>query len=221
MPAEEGVSERVVVVVSGGAPPDPRAGAAASLGAPVVAADEGLEHALSLGLAVTVAVGDFDSSSAEAVAVAESAGVRIERHPHEKDATDLELALDAAAAMDPARILVLAGDGGRLDHQLSTLLLLGSERYAGVRLDALVGRVWMHVIRRTRSLEGSVGELVTLLALNGAAEGVTTEGLAYPLRGETLEAGSSRGVSNVFEAEVAHVSLERGVLLAIRPGGAK
>lgn len=215
------MSERVVVVVSGGAPPDPRAGTAAPLGSLVVAADEGLEHALSLGLAVTVAVGDFDSASPEAVAVAESAGVRIERHPHAKDATDLELALDAAAAMAPERILVLAGEGGRLDHQLSTLLLLGSERYAGVRLDALVGRAWVHVVRETRALEGTPGELVTLLALSGAAQGVTTEGLVYPLRGETLEAGSSRGVSNVFEAEVAHVSLERGVLVAIRPGGPK
>ena len=81
------------------------------LGAPVIAADKGLEHALALGLDVTVAVGDFDSASPEAVAVAEAAGVRIERHPQEKDATDLELALDVALTMSPARILVLAADG--------------------------------------------------------------------------------------------------------------
>jgi thiamine pyrophosphokinase len=221
MPAEEGVSEEVVVVVSGGAPPDPGAALAAPLGAPVVAADEGLEHALSLGLEVTVAVGDFDSASPEAVAVAESAGTRIERHAQEKDATDLELALDAAAAMDPARLLVLAGEGGRLDHHLSTLLLLGSERYARVQVDALVGPAWAHVVRGSRNLEGTPGGLLTLLALHGAALGVTTERLAYPLRGETLEAGSSRGVSNVFEADTARVSLERGVLLAIRPGHVK
>jgi thiamine pyrophosphokinase len=220
MPAEEGVSEEVVVVVSGGEPPDPLAAFAAPLGVPLVAADRGLEHALALGLEVTVAVGDFDSASPESVAVAESAGTRIERHPQEKDATDFELALDAAATMDPKRILVLAGDGGRLDHLLSTLLLLGSERYAGAQVDALMGTAWVHVVRGSRALEGSPGELVTLLPL-GRAEAVTTEGLMYPLRGETLEAGSSRGVSNVFEAEAARVSVERGVLLAIRPGGAK
>ncbi len=90
------MSEEIVVVVSGGEPPDPRAASAVPLGAPVVAADSGLEHALALGLEVTVAVGDFDSASPEAVAVAEAAGTRVERHPHEKDATDLELALDVA-----------------------------------------------------------------------------------------------------------------------------
>src|SRR5687767_2516446 len=104
MPAEEGVSEEVVVVVSGGEPPDPRAARAVPPGAPVVAADKGLEHALSLGLEVTLAIGDFDSASPEAVAVVESSGTRVECHPEAKDATDLELALDAAAAMAPQRI---------------------------------------------------------------------------------------------------------------------
>jgi thiamine pyrophosphokinase len=220
MPAEEGVSEEIVVVVSGGEPPDPRAALAVPLGAPVVAADKGLEHALALGLEVAVAVGDFDSASAESVAVAEAAGTRIERHPHDKDATDLELALDLAAAMSPKRILVLAGDGGRLDHHLAALLLLGSDRYAGSQVDALVGSARVHVVRGARTLDGAPGELLTLLALHGPAEGVTTEGLAYPLRGETLEPGSSRGVSNVFDADAAHVSVERGVLLAIVPGAA-
>jgi thiamine pyrophosphokinase len=218
MPAEEGVPEELVVVVSGGAPPDPRAISSVPLGVPVIAADRGLEHALALGLEVTVAVGDFDSASPEAVDVAEASGTRIDRHPAEKDATDLELALDVAAAMRPERIFVLAGSGGRLDHELATFLLLASQRYADIQVDAVIGEADVHVIRSARSLEGAPGELVTLVALHGAAEGVTTEGLAYPLRGETLAAGSTRGVSNVFAEATASVTVERGVLLAIRSG---
>jgi thiamine pyrophosphokinase len=221
MPAEEGVTEEIVVVVSGGGAPSPAAAAALPAKAPVVAADSGLEHALALGLDVTVAVGDFDSAAPEAVAAAERAGVRVARHPAEKDATDLELALDAAAAMDPERILVLASRGGRLDHELSALLLLASERYADSQVDALVGDARVHVVRGSRELEGMAGELVTLLAVGGSAEGVRTEGLAYPLEHETLEPGSSRGVSNVFVSPRARVEVSRGVLLAIRPGGSK
>jgi len=218
MPAEEGVSEQVVVVVAGGEPPLPEAVLGVPLGAHVVAADRGLEHAHVLGLEVSVAIGDFDSASPEAVAEAEKAGVRIERHPAEKDATDLELALDAALELGPERIVVLAGDGGRLDHLLSALLLLGSQRYAGVQLDAHIGAALVHVVRGERALEGDPGELVSLLALNGPAEGVQTEGLAYPLAGETLEPGSSRGVSNVFAATRVRIAVEHGVLLAVRPG---
>ena len=49
----------------------------------------------------------------------------IERHPAAKDATDLELALDAAIALEPSRILVIGSAGGRLDHLLGSILLLG------------------------------------------------------------------------------------------------
>jgi thiamine pyrophosphokinase len=73
-------------------------------------------------------------------------------------------------------------------------------------------------MRVLRLLAGRVGEVVSLLALHGPAVGVETEGLVYPLRGEMLAPGSSRGISNVFAAEKARVSLETGALLAVRPG---
>ena len=214
------MTEQVVVVVSGGEPPSSRAAQLVPAGARVIAADGGLEHARLLGLRVGVAVGDFDSASPESVAAAEATGTRVQRHPREKDATDLELALDEALDMGAERIVVLAGSGGRLDHELATLLLLSAERYTGVTIDALIGDARVHVVRGERLLEGVPGELVSLLPVHGPAIGVRTEGLAYPLRGETLTAGSTRGVSNVFASERAHVSLESGVLLAIRPGDA-
>jgi thiamine pyrophosphokinase len=217
MPAEERVSHEVVVVVSGGEQLPPAAPTLPA-DAPVVAADRGLEHALARGLDVSVAVGDFDSVSPDALDAAESSGVRVVRHSPEKDSTDLELALDVALTFAPDRILVLAGRGGRLDHELSALLLLASDRYEAVEVDALIGEARIHVVRGERVLDGEPGELVTLLAAHGPAFGVTTEGLSFPLRGETLAAGSSRGVSNAFVAHTARVALSSGVLLAVRPG---
>jgi thiamine pyrophosphokinase len=217
MPAEEGVSEKLVVVVAGGPAPSVDAALGVPLDASVVAADGGLEHAASLGLRVDVAVGDFDSASADALAAAEAAGARIERHPAAKDATDLELALETALSLSPDRVLVLAGDGGRLDHLLAALLLLGSPRWSSVELDAEIGSARAHVIHGERTLTGRPGELLSLLALHGPAEGVRTEGLEYPLRGDTLQPGSTRGVSNLFVATEARISLERGVLVAVRP----
>lgn len=213
------MSEEVVVVVAGGVePPHRRTAYAVRPGTPVVAADSGLERARELGLEVTIAVGDFDSSSLEAVSAAEASGTRVERHPAEKNATDLELALDAALRLRPERIVVLAVIGDRLDHLFSALLLFATPRYAGVDLDAHIGPARVHVIRDERALSGQPGELLSLFALHGTAEGVRTEGLAYPLDGETLEPGSSRGVSNVFVVETVTISVNRGVLLAIRPG---
>ena len=210
------MQHETVVVVAGGGP----AGVAPALprGATVIAADGGVDLALELGLPIDLVVGDFDSASPAGLAAAEASGARIVRHPAEKDATDLELALDEAAALGPRRLVVVGVEGGRLDHLLAGVLLLAAERYSRFEIDAFLGSAQAHVIRGERSLEGEAGELVSLLALHGPAEGVVTEGLAYPLRGETLVPGSSRGVSNRFEAVAARVSLERGVLLALRPG---
>ena len=114
-----------------------------------------------------------------------------------------------------------ASASGRLDHLLGSLLLLGSERYSGLALDAFVGDAVLHVVRGERTLAGAPGEFLSLFALGGPATGVTTEGLEYPLTGETLEPGTTRGVSNVFTRTDARVVLDSGVLLVVRPEGAR
>ncbi len=187
----------------------------------MIAADGGLDRALALGVEVDVVIGDLDSVSADALAAAGDAGTRIVRHPVAKDATDLELALDEAVLLGARRILVVASADGRLDHLLASLLLLGSERYAELEVDALVGDALVHVVHGQRTLTGAAGEIVTLLAPAGPATGVTTTGLEYPLAGETLEPGSTRGVSNVFTGAQAGVSVVSGVLFAVRPDGSK
>jgi len=200
---------RTVVVLAGGS--DRPAGLALPPGVTVIAADSGAE----LGFPIDLAVGDFDSISAETLARME----RVERHPEAKDASDLELALDAALRLEPERILVLGGAGGRLDHLLGGLLLLAADAYAGVEVDAQLGAAAVHVVRGERLLVGVPGELISLFAVHGWASGVVTEGLFYPLRGETLEPGSTRGLSNVFAEPEARIGIERGVLLAVRPSG--
>ncbi len=210
------MKEPDVVVVASGPGPALRVPEAPT----VVAADGGLDRARALGVDVDVVVGDLDSVSASALTAAEAAGARIVRHPAAKDATDLELALDEAVALGARRVLVVASAEGRLDHLLASLLLLGSERYAAVELDAVVGDALVHVVRGERALTGTAGEVVSLIAVGGPAHGVTTAGLEYPLAGETLRPGSTRGVSNVFLRDEARVGLGSGVVLAVRPGGA-
>ncbi len=202
------MAEKTVVVISGAAPVSDVALVAIPRDAPIVAADAGVDHARAAGLAVTLAVGDFDS----AVSLGD---VPVERHPREKDATDLELAMHAALALEPERLLVVSGAGARLDHLVAELGLIAADAFAGVEVDAVFDRTTVHVVRGERRIDGTAGGLVSLVAMHGPAEGVTTEGLAYPLRGETLEAGSTRGVSNVFAAPEARIVVERGVVLAL------
>jgi thiamine pyrophosphokinase len=211
------VQQDTVIVVAGGSPPFECEPVRLPEGATVIAADGGVDRALALGLHVDLAIGDFDSITPEGLATAEAAGARIEPYPTAKDATDLELALDAAIALGPARIVVVGSGGGRLDHLLGSVLLLADVRYAAAEIDAYLGDAIVSVIRGSRTLPGVPGDALSLLPVHGAAEGVTTEGLEYPLRGEALPPGTSRGVSNVFSASEARITVERGCLIAVRP----
>jgi thiamine pyrophosphokinase len=183
----------------------------------VIAADSGLEHAVALGRHVDLVVGDLDSVDVVSLAAAEADGTGVERHPAEKDATDLELALDAARARGARHATVVGGSGGRLDHFLANALLLATPRFENLGIDAWIGRAHVTTVRERAELHGSAGTLCTLLAVGGLARGVTTKGLRYPLDDDVLLPGSTRGVSNEFASPVATVTVRAGVLLAIVP----
>jgi thiamine pyrophosphokinase len=211
---------REIVVLAGGSPLPLDEHLEVPPDAQVIAADGGLHLAVPLGLHVDVIVGDLDSVAPGALADAERAGTRIDRHPVDKDATDLALALDLAIAAAPDRITVLGGGGGRADHELALWLLLAAEAYADAEVRAWSGRARTDVVRAGRpgTIRGCAGELVSLLPVHGPARGIRTEGLRFPLRGEDLTAGSSRGVSNQLLGPDARIAVTDGVLLVIRPG---
>jgi thiamine pyrophosphokinase len=206
-----------VLVFAGGDPPLPALDALLPHDALVIGADSGVEHAHSLGRRVDIAVGDFDSVAPDELARAEARGARVHRYPPDKDATDLELALHAALAEGASRVTVVGGHGGRADHHAANLLLLGAPALAAIDVDAWFGTAHLTVVRSRTHLRGAPGDLVSLVAVGGTANGVTTEGLRFPLDDEPLLPGSTRGVSNELVGTTAEVSLRDGVLLAIQP----
>src|SRR2546423_1409528 len=66
-------------------------------------------------------------------------------------------------------------------------------------------------------VDRAAGDLVTLLPAGGCARGITTKGLQYPLHGEDLLPGTTRGVSNVIVDHPVSVVLDEGTLLVVQP----
>lgn len=204
------------IVLCGGPAPDPDVADLLPPSSIVLAADSGLDHAVSLGLTVTTLVGDMDSVSASALQQARADGLTIVEHPRDKDATDLDLALSIAADLAD-RVLVVDPGLGRLDHSIANTLLLGSERFADTEIVAYSGSGMITVVRGTRPLSGEPGDRVSLLAVAAPAHGVDTDGLRWPLEKATLRPGSTLGVSNELVRGSASVTVEEGVVLAVQP----
>ncbi len=205
------------IVCTGGAPVDGAVAAELPGDATVIAADSGLAIAIALGLRVELVVGDLDSVDPDALEDARARGTAVEQHPVDKNATDVELALDAAVRLGARRIVVVGGLGGRLDHLLGNVLVLASPRFAGVEIELLSGPLRVLVIRERARIDAAPGTLVSLLPVGGPARRVRTTGLRYPLADEDLEPGTTRGVSNVVTDSPATVELEAGTLLAVLP----
>ncbi len=209
------------IVMAGGDPPDAVWQDVLSADAIVVAADSGIEHADALGRTADLLVGDLDSIRPDRLDRAVAEATLIERYPADKDATDLELAIAAARRLGADAVTVVGAGGGRLDHFLANVLVLANPAWADLAVDALIGPARVCVVRDAVTLGGTRGSLVTLLAVDGPATGVTTTGLRWVLTDAELVAGSSRGVSNELVDPVATITVRAGVLLAIQPTGGR
>jgi thiamine pyrophosphokinase len=184
----------------------------------VVAADGGARGAERLGLPLDRIVGDGDSLGAGDLERFGRQGIPIDLSPAEKDESDTELAMLAAIDLGATAIVVLGAFGGpRLDHTLANVGILALSALGGRPCVLLDGRTRVSLLRGPGSvtLVGRGGDIVSLLPFGSAVEGVTTDGLRYPLRDEPLPAGPARGLSNVRLGPTCGISVRQGHLLIV------
>jgi thiamine pyrophosphokinase len=181
----------------------------------IICADGGTRHALALDLQPNLVIGDMDSLKKGQWQKLENAGIPIELYPHDKNETDLELAITRALELEPKEILVIAALGGRFDHTLGNLALLSDIRLSAfhTRFDDGVEEIFL--CREQVEIHGRSGDIVSLIPWGGPAQGIQTQGLRWSLNGETLYPDKTRGISNEMLSDTASVSVESGLLLIV------
>ncbi|MFO7697666.1 MAG: thiamine diphosphokinase [Anaerolineae bacterium] len=207
--------DRVVVVLHGRFSHEERLLAVVDAADSVIAADGGANWLDAHGRVPQQIVGDMDSVDPELLRRLEDMGCKVSRYPAHKDETDAELALAAAAALKPRQIVLLGALGGRIDHALGNLSLLAMRELAGIAVRVYDGLSTVWLVTDAGEIRGAPGDIVSLIPWAGDACGIHTEGLAYPLNGETLTFGPSRGISNVLLGEQGRVTLASGQLLIV------
>jgi thiamine pyrophosphokinase len=181
----------------------------------LLAADGGTRHILALGLMPSLVIGDLDSLTDDEHRRLDAAGTEILRVPRDKNETDFEMALQVAVESGYGEILVVAALGNRLDQTLGNLALLTNPSLVGLNIQLDDGEQQACFARTKARVEGQPGDIVSLIPWGGDVTGVVTDGLRWPLLGETLFPYKTRGISNELLGETASVSLESGLLLII------
>jgi thiamine pyrophosphokinase len=184
----------------------------------IVAADAGAKALLEAGKVPHLVVGDFDTAGAAFSEELMRRGIPLERLPAEKDETDTHYAVRKAVESGVNEVVILGALGGaRVDHLLANVGLLEWLEKKGVH------GVLHHSSNRIRLITGP-GEIrlvrdrffyVSLIPLTERVDGIVTKGLRYPLHGETLWRGWTRGISNEWSEEEAFVFIRSGKLLVV------
>lgn len=179
----------------------------------IIAADAGFSHLKKLGIKADLVVGDFDSLGY----VPEGPDVVL--HPAHKDESDLELALEEAAARKFDAAIVCGALGGRLDHTIAALHACARFAEAGMDI-ALIGEdavVKILVGPGTYDLPEIKEGTVSVFSAVDESQGVNEYGMEYPLEDAALGNRTSLGLSNELIGQSASVSVEKGTLYIIHP----
>jgi thiamine pyrophosphokinase len=189
----------------------------------LIAADGGAALCLAQGRAPDLVVGDFDSLGDSELSTLQDAGIELERHPAEKDATDLDLALAAAIRRGHTEVTVTACLGGRLDHTLGVIGSLTHHEASALELLEPEVSGWLVGSSDSDPDAASVlelsgrGSIVSVFALSEGVR-VSLVGFEYPLHSEPLPVLSTRGVSNVITSSTfASMTAYGGRVLVLSP----
>lgn len=185
----------------------------------IICADGGTNHALAIGVTPQLVVGDLDSIDGEVLKSLESKKTKLLTYPQEKDEADLELALLEACQREPKEIIILGALGKRIDHLMGNLMVLTLPLKKGIPTKIIDENHEIYLINKELELEGNRGDFLSLFPLSADVQGITTQGLKYPLNDEILYLGPTRGLSNEFIETLAKITIRQGLLLVIKVQG--
>ncbi len=163
-------------------------------------------------------VGDFDSVDAEIVAhFRKSAETEIREFQPEKDASDTEIAVQAAIESGVKKLWVLGATGTRFDHVLANMQLLKLAKDAKVEMHLLdpCNHIYLPKSPLILRKESAYGDYFSLFSFGGIVEGLTIQGAKYTLEDYILNQNNSRCVSNELQEEEAIITWNAGELLVM------
>lgn len=184
----------------------------------IICVDGGSKYASSLGIVPYMVIGDMDSICPDELDRFTGLGVIIKKYLPEKDDSDTALALAETLAQNPTEILFLGAVGTRLDHTMANIHLLRTAAKNGVQAKLINEHNEISLIApgQIEVVEGSPGDLFSLLPLTTEVTGIRVQGARWPLEDATFEIGNPYGLSNRLAAERVNISIKSGLVLLIK-----
>ncbi|MCR4276911.1 MAG: thiamine diphosphokinase [Candidatus Roizmanbacteria bacterium] len=192
----------------------------------LIAVDGGTKHILELGLIPNVIVGDFDSISSlllkkltKICREQKSLFPTMIKYPTKKNATDFELVINYCLGKKFTEIIIFGILGDRIDHMIANIFLIAKIQTQNqsasrrIKIKIFEGKKEIFILNKEISINGKVGDEISIIPVSEKLEGITTNGLYYRLIDDTFLFGTTRGISNVMKQTQIKISVKKGVAL--------
>ena len=177
----------------------------------LIACDAGYLAAQRMGVTPDLVVGDFDSIKGKI-----DPGPEVYTVPARKDDTDTMLGVKLGLERGYREFLLLGAFGGRLDHTMANLQTLSFLCLQGARGEIRSNHNWAWAVKDgSLRIPAMEGWHLSVFAMDTQCEGVTLEGLSYPLKDGEMTCRFPLGVSNEFEGPEAVITVKKGILLVV------
>lgn len=174
-----------------------------------IAADGGAYSALELDLQPDIITGDFDSYE-----ITGNETATLINNP-DQETNDLEKALFVALERGITHVTVFGATGKRVDHTLKNLSVLLQFNKRFKKICFKDNRSTITVIQSPFKKAFPLKSSISLFPLSGEVSNVTTRGLRYPLKNESLKNGYQDGTSNESIEKIVEIEFEKGDLLLL------
>lgn len=181
----------------------------------IICADGGTRHSYNMDLNPDLIIGDFDSSNSTYLEYYKKLGIKIERYPEDKDKTDSHICVLRALNFSD-EIILMGATGSRLDHSMANISLLKLGMDKGIKMYIADKQNEIYLVNNEITIEGSPGEMFSLLPLTERVDGLCVCGAKYDLNEAVMEIGDPYGTSNQFKQEVVEIKIKNGYLLIIK-----
>lgn len=177
----------------------------------ILCADGGANKARLFKIQPHAIIGDLDSITVRTRRYFSSVATI---HIPDQNSTDLEKALEYLLEKKIRNATIIGATGERPDHTVANFsILLKYHKMLSLRF--FDERCTAEIVQKTIRFSAVIGQQISLIPM-GKCSGISTKGLKFSLRNESLKLGVREGSSNEAVSSRVSISLKRGSLLLFK-----
>lgn len=183
----------------------------------IICADGGANHIYNMELIPNYIIGDLDSIDNNIIKYYKECNVKFEKFPAKKNETDSEICIYLAQKLKAKKIHLMGALGGRIDHTIANINLLYYIKCKGIVPTIISEKEEMYIAMNEEIIiNGEKGNVISVIPINGDAEGVTLNNLEYPLEDYYMKFSVPLGISNVMIDNTCNIKVDKGSLIIVR-----